>query len=103
MGNFSIGDSEGVRVGSFVRGEMVGEPSGKAGQNTGNAPPRSGPYHNKDVGNKAKVEQVNRFSIVKHIMCSYLQFLPIQSGYQPAQDCFLFHTHPFDKPKRTDS
>ena len=38
-----MGDAEGVRVGSFVRGEMVGEPSGSAGQKAGHAPPRSGP------------------------------------------------------------
>ncbi len=38
-----MGDAEGVRVGSVVRGVMVGEPSGKAGQNAGHAPPRSGP------------------------------------------------------------
>lgn len=42
FGRFSMGDAEGVMVGSFVRGEMVGEPSGKAGQNAGQAPPRSG-------------------------------------------------------------
>ena len=34
---FSVGDFEGVKVGSFVRGEMVGDPSGKAGQNAGQA------------------------------------------------------------------
>jgi len=28
---------DGVRVGSFVRGEMVGDPSGRAGQNAGQA------------------------------------------------------------------
>ena len=32
-----VGDSEGVRVGSLDRGEMVGDPSGKAGQNVGQA------------------------------------------------------------------
>ena len=40
VGTCSMGAEEGVRVGSFVRGEMVGEPSGKAGQNAGHAPPR---------------------------------------------------------------
>jgi len=33
----SVGDFEGVRVGSFDRGAMVGDPSGKAGQNVGQA------------------------------------------------------------------
>ena len=42
VGSISTG-GEGLRVGSFVSsGEMVGEPSGKAGQNAGHAPPRSG-------------------------------------------------------------
>ena len=42
VGRISTG-GEGLRVGSFVScGEMVGEPSGKAGQNAGHAPPRSG-------------------------------------------------------------
>ena len=42
VGSISKG-GEGLRVGSFVSsGEMVGEPSGKAGQNAGHAPPRSG-------------------------------------------------------------
>lgn len=38
----SLGDEEGVSVGSSDFGGMVGEPSGKAGQNFGHAPPRSG-------------------------------------------------------------
>ena len=33
----SVGDFEGVKVGSFDRGAMVGDPSGKAGQNVGQA------------------------------------------------------------------
>ena len=33
----SVGVFEGVSVGSLDRGEMVGDPSGKAGQNTGQA------------------------------------------------------------------
>lgn len=33
----SVGDFEGMSVGSFVRGAMVGDPSGKAGQNVGQA------------------------------------------------------------------
>ena len=33
----SVGDLEGVKVGSFDRGAMVGDPSGKAGQNVGHA------------------------------------------------------------------
>ena len=37
MLGLSVGDLEGTRVGSFVRGEMVGESSGSAGQNTGQA------------------------------------------------------------------
>lgn len=32
-----LGDLEGVRVGSFVRGVMVGEPGSSAGQNVGHA------------------------------------------------------------------
>lgn len=32
-----VGDLEGTSVGSFVRGEMVGEPSGRAGQKAGQA------------------------------------------------------------------
>ena len=32
-----VGELEGVSVGSFVRGGMVGDPSGKAGQNAGQA------------------------------------------------------------------
>ena len=43
VGTVTMGDAEGVRVGSFVRGEMVGESKGSAGQNAGHAPPRSGP------------------------------------------------------------
>ena len=43
VGTDTMGDAEGVRVGSFVRGEMVGEPSGSAGQNAGHAPPSSVP------------------------------------------------------------
>lgn len=42
VGVLSMGGAEGVRDGSSVCGEMVGEPSGKAGQNAGHAPPRSG-------------------------------------------------------------
>ena len=37
LDGWSVGDLEGVRVGSFDRGEMVGEPAGKAGQNVGQA------------------------------------------------------------------
>jgi len=40
LGDFvgrSDGDLEGVRVGSFVLGPMVGVPGGRAGQNTGQA------------------------------------------------------------------
>jgi len=33
----SVGDFEGVKVGSFDLGAMVGDPSGKAGQNVGQA------------------------------------------------------------------
>ena len=33
----SVGDLEGVRVGSFDRGAMVGDPGGRAGQNVGHA------------------------------------------------------------------
>ena len=33
----SVGDFEGVKVGSFDRGAMVGDPSGRAGQNVGQA------------------------------------------------------------------
>ena len=32
-----MGDLDGVSVGSFVRGLMVGDPSGRAGQNAGQA------------------------------------------------------------------
>ena len=42
VGTVTMGDAEGVSVGSFVRGEMVGEPGGSAAQNAGHAPPRSG-------------------------------------------------------------
>lgn len=51
-----FGDADGVRVGSFVRGETVGEPAGMAGQNAGHAPPRSGSCCN--VGKEMKVEQL---------------------------------------------
>ena len=37
MLGLSVGDLDGTRVGSLVRGEMVGEPSGRAGQNAGQA------------------------------------------------------------------
>ena len=32
-----VGIGEGTNVGSFVRGEMVGDPAGTAGQNSGHA------------------------------------------------------------------
>ena len=37
LDGLSVGDLEGVRVGSLDRGEMVGEPAGRAGQNVGQA------------------------------------------------------------------
>lgn len=42
VGTDTMGDAEGVRVGLFVRGEMVGESGGSAAQKAGHAPPRSG-------------------------------------------------------------
>ena len=37
MVGLTVGDLEGVRVGSFDRGAMVGDPGGRAGQNVGHA------------------------------------------------------------------
>ena len=54
-----VGAEEGVWLGSFVCGEMVGEPSGKAGQNAGHAPPRSGSWLMRVLyGKQSKVEQL---------------------------------------------
>ena len=40
VGSTSVGDAEGVIVIMLSSGEIVGEPSGKAGQNVGHALPR---------------------------------------------------------------
>lgn len=40
VGSVSVGDAEGVVVAMLSCGEIVGEPSGKAGQNAGHALPR---------------------------------------------------------------